>query len=95
MQDTFSSGYTSCLLNLQEEIKHAKKMLFPRSSVKQLKYISSLVDYLLKNQEARELYRMYGGVVWRKVGPKGEVLKIAERKDDLKIDGNDRKAGSD
>lgn len=80
MIDTFKSGYTKALIDLREEFKNAK-FLFPKSKVKQLEYVRSLISYLLEHRDKRNLYRDYGGAVWKKVSPKGTVLSISETKE--------------
>ena len=78
--DTFNGGYIKALIDLREEFECAK-FNFPKSKVKQLEYVRSLVIYLLEHGDKRNLYRDYGGkVIWRKISPKGTVLSISETK---------------
>ena len=78
--DTFNSGYTKALIDLREEFENAK-FLFPKTKVKQLEYVRSLVSYLLEHGDKRNLYRDHGGKgIWRKISPKGTVLLISETK---------------
>ena len=80
MIDTFICGYTKALIDLREEFENAK-FNFPKSKVKQLEYVRSLVIYLLEHGDKRNLYRDYGGnVIYRKISPKGTVLSISENK---------------
>lgn len=72
--DTFNSGYTKALIDLRDEFKNAK-FFFPKSKVKQLEYIRSLVSYLLEHGDKRNLYRDYGGVVWKKVSRCGASVE--------------------
>lgn len=86
MIDNFNGGYVKCLVDIQLQLQDIKEY-FPRSKVRQLNMITSLISYLLDHKDKRDLYRDTGGRgIWIKIDPEGRVMHIAEEKNDLGAD---------
>ena len=86
MIDNFNSGYVKCLVDIRQQLQDIKEY-FPRSKVRQLNMITSLVSYLLAHKDKRDLYRDTGGRgIWIKIDQEGRVMHIAEKKNDLRAD---------
>ena len=86
MIDNFNSGYVKCLVDIRQQLQDIKEY-FPRSKIRQLNMITSLVSYLLAHKDKRDLYRDTGGHgIWIKIDPEGRVMHIAEKKNDLGAD---------
>lgn len=83
MIDTFQSGYLEAILDIYEQMRQAES-LFPCSKKAQLAYLTSLVEYLTQHKEERDLFRDYGGHIWKKISKDGTVLAMAKDKKDLR-----------
>lgn len=88
MTDTYRGGYKKALLDIFDLIYQPDPIFNPfgsknvKSKKQYEKQLQSLLHILLSNPTALDSFME--GTTWFKINPKGELIKIAKTKEELK-----------